>query len=58
MDELFIHALETGSADHLTNDEKSEHFQALLTEYKRLQWWSSRCLGTEVSNFGGKPAED
>jgi hypothetical protein len=53
MDELFMHALETGSSDHLTNDQKDEYFQALLDEWKRLHGWVARCLGTEISNWGG-----
>lgn len=51
--ELFIHALETGNADHLSDEEKAEMFPVLLTEYKRLHGWVSACLGDDVARLGG-----
>ena len=53
MDEGFIHALETGNWEHLTEEQILSHFPMLLTEWKRLHGWASRCLGTEISNWGG-----
>lgn len=57
MDDAFVHALETGNADHLTDEQKVFYFQALLGEWKRLHGWTARCLGSEVSNWGSREVD-
>lgn len=57
MDEQIIHALETGQTDHLTDEQKVGFFAELLTEYRRIQAWASRCLGQEVAAWGSREVD-